>query len=253
MNSFRINNARVEAWRDKEELGERASELFIGLAREAVATHGAFRVALSGGSTPQALYGLLAREDKAARVPWAATHVYWSDERCVPPDDAQSNYRLAHEALLRHVPVPEEQVHRLRGEDEPASAAEDYAAELAKDFGDSQPRFSLILLGMGEDGHTASLFPRSPVLLDAEHAVAAPYVEQLASHRLTLTLKTINAAETVIFLVTGETKAATLLKVLDERAAVEDGSLPARLVRPTAGELIWLVDEAAAGLINTLY
>jgi 6-phosphogluconolactonase len=253
MNSFRINKGRVEVWRDLEELSERASELFIGIAREATTSRGAFRLALSGGSTPQALYNLLAQKDKAARVAWEQAHVYWSDERCVPPDDSQSNYRLAQDALLRHVPVPPEQVHRMRGEDEPESAALDYAAELEQEFGESTPRFSLILLGMGEDGHTASLFPHSPVLQDTERTVAASYVEQLAAHRLTLTLRTLNAAEMIIFLVAGEAKAATLLKALDESKAVEDGSLPARLVRPAEGELLWLVDEAAASLITSLY
>jgi len=254
MNSFRINKARVEVWRDLEELSERAAELFIGIAREAAATsRGAFTLALSGGSTPQALYRLLAHKDKAARTPWPQVHVYWSDERCVPPGDSQSNYRMAQDALLSHVPVPRDQVHRMRGEDEPESAALDYAAELEKEFDEDPPRFSLILLGMGEDGHTASLFPHSPVMQDTERTVAAPYVEQLAAHRLTLTLKTLNAAEVIIFLVSGEVKAATLLKVLDESKAVEGGSLPARLVRPAQGELLWLVDEAAASLVTSLY
>ncbi len=249
MNSFRIRGARVEVWRDIAEVSERGAELLVGVAREAVSSRGAFTLALSGGSTPKALYQLLATESYRARVPWPQTHVYWSDERCVPPTDAQSNYRLAHETLLAHVPVPHEQVYRMRGEDEPEQAAELYAAELEKQFGAGEPRFSLILLGMGEDGHTASLFPRSPVLKDKEHTVAAPFVEQFAAHRLTLTLRTLNAAETIVFLVTGEAKAAALLAVF-ESDAVEDDSLPAALVRPARGELIWLLDEAAAKLLS---
>lgn len=252
MNSFRINGARVEVWRDLAEVSARASELLIGIAREAVTSQGEFSLALSGGSTPQALYQLLASEAKAARVPWTQTHVFWSDERCVPPDDAESNYRMAHETLLAHVPVPVEQVHRMRGEDEPERAAEAYAEELAAHFGASLPRFSLILLGMGADGHTASLFPHSPALKETQRTVTATYVEKLASHRLTLTLPALNAAATVLFLVSGEAKAAALNAVF-ESDAIEDGSCPARLVRPAQGELIWLVDEAAAKLVSSRY
>jgi 6-phosphogluconolactonase len=251
MNNIRINGARVEIWRDLAELSERAAELLIGIAREAAA-HGAFTLALSGGSTPKALYELLATEEKSARIPWEQAHIFWSDERCVPPTDPQSNYRMADEALLSRVKIPDEHIHRMRGEDEPASAAEAYAAELEKQFGAGDPRLSLILLGMGEDGHTASLFPRTHALADASHTVVANYVEQLASHRLTMTLRTLNAAATVIFLVSGEAKAAALDKVF-EKEAIEDDAPPARLVRPAHGELIWLVDEAAAKLISSRY
>ncbi|HEY0545094.1 MAG TPA: 6-phosphogluconolactonase [Pyrinomonadaceae bacterium] len=251
MNNIRINGARVEIWRDLAELSERASELLIGIAREAAA-RGAFTLALSGGSTPKALYELLATEEKAARIPWEEAHIFWSDERCVPPTDSQSNYRMADEALLSRVNISDEHIHRMRGEDEPHVAAQAYAAELEKQFGAGDPRFSLILLGMGEDGHTASLFPHTPALKDASHTVVANYVEQLASHRLTMTLRTLNAAATVIFLVSGEAKAAALDKVF-ETQAIEDDAPPARLVRPAQGELIWLVDEAAAKLISSRY
>jgi 6-phosphogluconolactonase len=251
MNSLRINGARVEVWRDLGEVSERASELLVGIAREAAA-HGDFTLALSGGSTPKALYELLATEEKSARVSWERTHVFWSDERCVPPDDAQSNYRMAHEALLSRVPVPAGHVHRMRGEDEPQAAAAAYAAELEKEFGAGEPRLSLILLGMGEDGHTASLFPHTAALKDTAHTVAANYVEKLGSHRLTLTLRTLNAAATVLFLVCGAAKAEALGKVFESNG-VEDGTLPARLVRPVQGELLWLVDEAAAQLVSKRY
>lgn len=252
MNSFRINGARVEVWRDVAEVSERASELLIGIAREAIKARGEFTLALSGGSTPQALYKLLASEEKAARVGWRQAHVFWSDERAVPPEDAQSNYRMAHETLLAHVPVLPEQVHRMCGEDEPELAAEAYAAELEEHFGVGDPRFSLILLGMGADGHTASLFPHSDLLSETTRTVAATYVKQLASHRLTLTLRTLNAAATIIFMVTGEAKAAALKEVFASKANKDD-LLPARLVRPSQGELIWLVDEAAAKFIESSY
>jgi 6-phosphogluconolactonase len=253
MNSFRITGGHVEVWRDLQELCSRAAELLIGIAREAVTARDAFTVALSGGKTPKALYELLRDDTMAARLPWEKTHVFWSDERCVPPDDPESNYRLANQSLLAHVPVPREQIHRMHGEDlDPQHAAEDYAAELENHFGAGDPRFSLILLGMGEDGHTASLFPHSPVLADREHTVAAPYVEKLAAYRLTLTLRTLNAAATVMFLVSGEEK-ATALKAALEDVADDDGSVPARLVRPKRGELVWLVDEAAAKVVSSIY
>jgi 6-phosphogluconolactonase len=252
MNSLRINGARVEIWRDLAELSERAAELLIGIAREAASTPGGFTLALSGGSTPKALYELLAREEKSARIPWEQTHVFWSDERCVPPSDSQSNYRMAHETLLARVCVPAEHIHRMRGEDEPHLAAEAYAVELENHFGAGDPRLSLILLGMGDDGHTASLFPHTPALVDTSHTVAANYVEKLAAHRLTMTLRTLNAAATIIFLVSGEAKAAALNRVF-ESGAIEDEPPPARLVRPAQGELMWLVDEAAAGLFSSRY
>lgn len=252
MNSFRINKARVEVWRDLTEVNERAAELLIGIAREATSEQKAFTLALSGGSTPKALYELLATDGKASRIPWEQTHLFWTDERCVPPDDPQSNYRMAHQALIAHVDVPSEQIHRMHGEDEPRRAANAYATELEMCFDAGDPRFSLILLGMGDDGHTASLFPHSPALGDTSHKVVANYVDKLAAHRLTLTLRTLNAAATAIFLVSGTAKARALSAVF-ESEGVEDGSLPARLVRPAKGELIWLVDEPAARLVNSRY
>lgn len=250
MNSFRLQHARLEVWRDPAELCERAAELFIGIAREAEGTGADFTVALSGGSTPKSLYALLATEAKAARVPWEQAQIFWSDERCVPPDDEQSNYRMAYQALLAHVPVLPERIHRMHGEDLPAHAAEAYAAELEKQFGaEGDPRFSLILLGMGEDGHTASLFPHAPALEEREKTVVAAEVEKLRAHRLTFTLRTINAAAQVIFLVSGAAKAATLKAVLEDDSTAP-GALPAQLVRPEGGELIWLVDEDAAQLLK---
>jgi 6-phosphogluconolactonase len=248
VNSFRISGGRVEIWRDVAELSERAAELLIGIARQTVDARGKFELALAGGSTPRALYELLATDAKSARVPWQQTHVYWSDERCVSPDNPRSNYRMAYESLLSHVPLPEQNIHRMRGEEEPESAARAYAGELEKEFGPGVPRFPLILLGMGDDGHTASLFPGSSALHDLQNTVAATYVEKLEEHRLTMTLRTLNAAETILFLVAGESKAEMLSKVLDDR---DSDSLPAKLVRPTNGELIWLVDESAGRLVKS--
>ena len=252
MNSFLINRARVEVWRDLAEVSERAAELLIGVAREAASEQGRFTLALSGGSTPKSLYELLATDAKSTRIPWEQTQLFWTDERCVPPTDSQSNYRMAHEALIAHVNIPSEQIHRMRGEDEPKHAAEGYASELEECFGRGDPRFSLILLGMGDDGHTASLFPNSPVLSDTSNTVAANYVKKLSSNRLTLTLRTLNASSTIIFLVSGASKAKALSAVFGSEDT-KDGTLPARLVRPANGELIWLVDEPAARLVNSRY
>ena len=190
MNSFRIDGARVEIWNDLTDLSERASELLIGIAREAVTERGAFTLALSGGSTPKALYELLATDAKRTRIEWDKTHLFWTDERCVPPDDPQSNYGMAQQALIEHINVPPEQIHRMHGEDDPHLAAEAYAVDLEKCFGEGDPRFSLILLGMGDDGHTASLFPNSPALTNTTHTVAANYVDKLSTSRLTLTRRT---------------------------------------------------------------
>lgn len=252
MNSFRTNGTRVEVWRDLAEVSERAAELLIGVARESTSEHDRFTLALAGGSTPKALYELLATDPKSTRIQWEQTHLFWTDERCVPPTDSQSNYRMAHETLLAHVNVPPEQIHRMHGEDEPRHAAEAYASDLEKCFGTGDPRFSLILLGMGDDGHTASLFPTSPALADKTHTVAANYVEKLSTHRLTMTLRTLNAASTIIFLVSGESKAKALSSVFGSKDK-EDSALPARLVKPTKGELIWLVDEPAARLVNSRF
>lgn len=252
MNSFRIDQTRVEVWRDLSELSERAAELLIGIAREATSEKGAFTLALSGGSTPKALYQLLATDAKSSRVEWGKTHLFWTDERCVPPDNPQSNYGMAEATLISHVDVPLGQVHRMHGEDEPTRAADAYAEELDQYFGVGDPRFSLILLGMGDDGHTASLFPNSSALADTAHTVAASYVEKMKTHRLTLTLRTLNAAATIIFLVSGKTKAKALSVVFGSQR-INGGALPAQLIRPAKGELIWLVDEPAARLVNSRY
>lgn len=245
MRSYERKGARIEVWRNLAQLSARGAELFAGIAGQSISEQGRFTVALSGGSTPKALYQLLAADEMRARVPWQQAHVYWSDERCVPPDSEQSNYRMALDALLAHVNVPAGQIHRLRGEDEPESAAKEYEAILKQNFNASDTRFSLILLGLGEDGHTASLFPHSPVLDNFEHLVAAPYVEKFATHRLTLTFRAINNASNIIFLVNGKSKSKALRAVLEDNAGGR--AWPASMVRPAHGSLIWLVDEEAFG------
>ena len=235
----------IKVCTDAADLAREAAEHFVALAGKAVATRGQFTVALAGGSTPRAAYALLASDERAARVDWLRVHVFWGDERCVPPDHPDSNYRMAREALLDHVPVPTDNVHRIQGELNPDQAASIYQDELQAVLGTGE-RFDLILLGMGVDGHTASLFPGTTALEERERAVVAVYVEKMQSWRVTLTLPTINAARHVLFLVSGDAKAEAL-------AQINAGDrLPASLVQPSYGELTWLVDQnAASNLIES--
>jgi 6-phosphogluconolactonase len=224
----------IEVLHDATEVAHRAAEIFIETARK---SDDKFSVALSGGSTPKALYQLLAQEKYSSQIDWSRVHIFWSDERCVPPDDEQSNYRMANEALLKHIPIPANQIHRMHGEDEPQTAAENYEEELKNHFG-NEVRFDLILLGMGEDGHTASLFPNTTAIDEKERLVAAPFVEKFNSHRITFTFKTINAATKIVFLITGASKTETLKLVLSKPKR----DLPASLVNSSQGELLFLLD-----------
>jgi 6-phosphogluconolactonase len=236
-----------------------AAEEFSARVEAAVAARGVALVALSGGSTPRGLYALLA--DPAlpyrARVPWAALHVFWGDERHVPPDHPDSNYRMAREALLARVPVPEASVHRIPAEDPDADrAARRYAATLREVFGahgrleGPWPRFDLVLLGMGADGHTASLFPGTDAVDEMARPVAAPWVPAVRSRRITLTAPVLNGADAVVFLVAGADKAETLAAVLEGPRRPE--RYPSQLVRPARGALLWLVDRAAGSGLSRI-
>jgi 6-phosphogluconolactonase len=223
---------------DLADLVWRAGEAFVTGASEAISANGIFHVALSGGSTPLPLYALLALPEWAARVEWSRVHIYWVDERCVPPDHADSNYRLAHESLLARVPILTANIHRIRGEIDPAQAAVEYEKVIAG------VRFDLILLGMGDDGHTASLFPGSPAIHEQTRRVMAQYVAPLGAWRITLTPAAINDAAQVLFMVAGAGKAERLHEVL--RGPYRPDSLPAQVVQPKRGRLDWLVDRDAA-------
>ena len=229
-------------------LAEEAARRFAALAGAAIEARGRFVVALSGGSTPKVLLGLLARPPYRDTLAWDRIHIAWGDERCVPPDDAQSNYRMAREALLAHVPIPAANIHRMPAENpDHEAAANAYAATLRALFGLAEgelPRFDLIHLGLGTEGHTASLFPGSPALHERERLVAAPWVEKLNAHRITLTPLTLNAAREVQFLVAGAEKAAIVRDIL--HAPHNPDELPAQSIAPTDGCLVWLLDTAAA-------
>ena len=236
---------RVLVHEDKAELADAAARDFARRAAEFIAEHGRFTVALAGGSTPRVVYELLASEyGGAADLDWSRVHAFFGDERTVPPEDEDSNYRMARETLLDHVPVGS--VHRMRGELPPEEAAAEYEAELRGFFGDGLPHFDLIMLGIGPDGHTASLFPQTSALEVMDRLVTANTVPKLETERITLTVPVINAARAVAFLVAGEDKAQALREILEG-----DGDphvYPAKFVQPD-GDLTWMMDRAAAGLL----
>ena len=235
---------------DAGALAHAAAGEIVRVARRAVAERGRFTVALSGGSTPRRLYGLLSDVKAPFReqIIWERSHVFFGDERHVPPDHPESNYRMAHEALLAHVPAAS--VHRMHGEErDPTCAAAAYEAELRRFFdvgdrGAAPPRLDLVLLGFGPDGHTASLFPGSEALEERRRWAVAVFVERLRAHRLSLTFLVLNRAREVLFLVSGSDKAEALARVFDP--APDADPPPAARVRPEPGALLWIVDHAAA-------
>ena len=242
----------IEILPDADALALRAADLFALASQEAAAARGRFAVALSGGETPRSLYRLLARQQFSQKVPWRRVQLYWGDERCVPADDAASNYGAARDAFIRHVPIPEANVHRLRGEDDPEAAARACEQELRalaaleRPTSDT-PVFDLMLLGLGPDGHTASLFPHGPAL-DEEERFCVPSQAPDGSARLTVTYPVINAARRVWFLVSGAHKAGMVAEVLEGLRVPK--AVPAQGVAPTTGTLTWLLDEAAAAELS---
>jgi 6-phosphogluconolactonase len=243
---------RIEVLSDAAALAEAAAERFAIAAEHAIAASGRFIVALSGGSTPQRTYERLARAPFATRIRWASVHVIWGDERCVAPTDADSNYRMAHEALLAHVPLPPANIHRIHGEDDPVEAAASYETELrtllhtpaGPPSTELERRIDLALLGLGDNGHTASIFPNSEASRETLRWVMADSVDASPSRRITLTAPVLNAAAEVLFLVSGKTKADVLTRVLDGPHRPHE--LPAQLIAPAKGRMQWLVDAAAA-------
>ena len=239
----------IEIFANPQELARGAAEYFVARSAEAVAQKGFFTVALSGGSTPKALYQLLADLDEpfAAQIPWARTHFFWSDERHVPPDHPDSNYRMTQDAMHSRVPVPETNIHRVRSENpDAAAAAGEYEQTLLQLTKQRLPQLDLILLGLGPDGHTASIFPGSEVLNETQRLVAAPWVEKLNTHRITMTLPLLNNGASVLFLVCGAEKAEIVKEVLEGPQ-----QYPAQAVQPTHGQLLWMLDKDAARLATT--
>lgn len=244
----------LQVYADPQTTARAAAVEIVRVAEVAQTTRGHFTIALAGGSTPRAVYELLASDEFLPRIDWSTVYVFFGDERCVPPDHADSNYRTARLALLDYVPIPIDHIYRMHGEMQPEQAASAYEGRLRTFFEtrlDNAPlaaRFDLVLLGMGDDGHTASLFPGTPALGELSHWVAAQYVEKLDAWRLTLTPPALNAAEEVLFLVTGAAKAPALAAVLE--GPRDPQRYPAQLVQPASGNLTWFVDEAAAAQLR---
>ena len=235
-------NPTLQIFEDLNSLSDAAARLFADSAARSISEHGRFLVALSGGNTPTETYRRLVPHE----IDWDHVHVFWGDERCVPVDDPGNSYGQARDGLLSHVPIPEQNIHRIKSGLGPAAAAMDYTI-LLKRFAEpplAWPRFDLVLLGMGEDGHTASLFPGSPTnVTDAVIAVTAHYQDRPAN-RVTLTPVVFNSARHVLFLVNGQSKSETLVNVL--KGGYHPEQLPAQRIQPTDGDLTWFVDAAAA-------
>jgi 6-phosphogluconolactonase len=247
-----IHSAEIRVLTTPQELFSAAAEEVVRSATDAINQRGRFTIALSGGSTPKSLFNLLATNARNT-LPWDKMFFFWGDERHVPPSDPDSNYRMANEAMLSKVPVAPGNVFRFPAEDPDAAAvAEAYEKTLRKFFQlgpQDIPKFDLILLGMGPDGHTASLFPGTAALQEKAHLAVANWVEKLKTFRLSLTLPVLNAGRSVMFLVSGTDKASVLHSVLEEN--VPGDQYPAKLVQPKDGKLIWLLDRASASALSS--
>ncbi|KAA5542345.1 6-phosphogluconolactonase [Adhaeribacter rhizoryzae] len=232
----------IQIFKDTQQLSQAAADLFVQAANEAVQEKGRFTVALTGGSSPIQMHQFLAQSPYREQVPWEQTYIFWGDERWVPLTDEQSNAKMALETLLNHVPIPKNQIFPMWGKQEPEIFAQQYEETLRQHLGQTEPSFDLILLGMGDDGHTASLFPGTAVLQEKEKWVVAYYLEPKQIYRITLTAPLINQAKKVVFITYGEKKADALYEVLEGRRNPEQ--YPSQLIQPQ-NEAIWLVDEAA--------
>jgi 6-phosphogluconolactonase len=252
MNTMQTSHGTVHVFSDGKQLQSALAQRFVLLAQDAVKAQGRFTVAFSGGSTPKALYELLADDSFKMQIPWEAVHVFWGDERCVPHTSPESNYKMAYEALLSKVDIPAANIHPTVGQaDNPERSALLYESSICNMFGAAGadiPGFDLVLLGLGPEGHTASLFPGSPALQPGNRLVAAVFVEKFNSYRITFTPRLINHAAHIIFMVSGEGKQDILPQVLKNGPA----ELPAQYIRPESGLLEWYVDQpAAAKLLNS--
>ncbi len=244
-----MNRHQIAVFPGESALAKAAADAFAECAREAVDHRGLFSVMLSGGRTPMAMFQRLASPELRGQVPWQKTQVFWGDERMVPADHPDSNYGSARDALLKHVPIPPGQIHRVRTElGGPEAVADDYRRQL----GDFAPRggrrFDLVLLGMGEDGHTASLFPGVPIPSDSGQGVIAPWVPRLKSYRVSVLPELINSSRQVSFLVCGAEKALTLKAVLE--GPFDPARYPVQRIHPEEGKLLWMIDTQAASLLD---
>ena len=238
----------LSIFRDTAELAEAAAHHIIESLSRTIAERGMATLVLSGGQTPVFVYRALAEKSRTLRLVWDSVHFFWGDERCVPPDDAASNFRMAQESLLGSISVPASNVHRIKGENPAASAAVEYSAEVrraAKLDPRTLPVFDLILLGVGEDGHVASLFPGSSAETETKELVTSTFVEKLMTHRITMTFPVLNNARDVCMLVAGKAKSEILRTVFSD----EDRGLPVQKIRPARGTIHWFIDQAAASAL----
>jgi 6-phosphogluconolactonase len=237
--------SKVECFADATTLQREAANTIARLLHEAVAQHGNASLVLSGGSTPKAVYELLGAEPLRSHVAWGKVHVFWGDERCVPPTHPDSNFRMANKALLEKIDIPASNIHRIQAEQHPGAAAASYEEEMRTFFrlnASAASQFDVTLLGMGEDGHTASLFPNTTILSETKRLVADVFVPKFNAHRISMTFPALNTSRTILFLITGESKAEILRAVLEG----EPNRFPAQRIQPTNGRLVWYVDNAAA-------
>jgi 6-phosphogluconolactonase len=249
MRTIQKSNYEVLLLSGAPELAREAARRFAELAETFTKERGRFTVALSGGSTPKVMFQILAEKYFAETLPWPSIYFFWGDERCVPPDHADSNYRMAYETLLSKAPIPRENIFRIPAEDEDHErAAASYAETLRTFFAEETPSFDLVFLGMGADGHTASLFPGTAALRAGDRIAVPNYVEKFQSWRITLTASVINRARNIIFLVAGADKAPALKEVIEGPRNPEQ--YPSQLIEPSHGKLLWTVDEAAASLLK---
>jgi 6-phosphogluconolactonase len=241
---------QVAVFQDTDTLNQEAARYIVRVAQEAIVTHGRFTFALSGGNTPKKLYGLLATEPYTSQIDWARSEIFWSDERCVASDDPESNYRMAHEVLLSKVPIPAQQIHRVPADEPDRDAASlAYAEDIRRTLGTNGiPSFDLIQLGMGPEGHTASLFPHQSSLHEERRLIMAVTVPKPPPPRLTFTPPLLKAASHTLFLVTGADKAEAVQAVLEGDDQPDE--YPAQLARAAQGEVIWMLDALAAGKLS---
>jgi 6-phosphogluconolactonase len=241
-------NKNIHAYPSKEKLVTATAALVADCIEQAIQQNGLCNMALSGGSTPGGVFSLLASSPYRDRVDWCRLHLFWGDERMVPPEHQGSNFRMVQETLLDHIKIPDENVHRIRGEIAPEEAAAEYAELLHTHFKADLPCFDLILLGLGEDGHTASLFPETDAVEEYEKHAVAVFVPKLSAWRVTLTLPVFNAARKVLFLVSGKSKSEIVQRIMSNKQP--DKELPATMVNPQNGEIHWMLDSEAMVLIN---
>lgn len=237
----------LKIFKDPEELSQFAAEEFSRIAKEAVARQGKFRVALTGGSSPKRMHEILSTQYKDT-LPWQDMQFFWGDERYVPIEDDRSNARMAYLTLLNDVPVAHEHIHIMTSTLAPEDFAVEYQKTIEHVFGSQEPHFDLILLGMGEDGHTASLFPGTEVLKEEKKLVASQYLESQEMYRITMTKTLLNYAKNIMFLVFGEAKANTLAEV--QEGPYQPEKYPVQMIKPENGTATWLVDEKAAAKLT---